>query len=164
MIHLFNNQLPSIQCKEYGQILLPHNLYLVTPLHDLWAPTHSQPHLKSLLPMFPYFNHLLPNLLLKIWRSHLHFPFPANKRTPRCSFTRIFSISMNNLWNLVLNKIRPPGFCSTCKLALLMLGINILCHKSLKKMLSHNMADELLQEIQCWFGDMDKHATMSLKI
>ena len=33
-----------------------------------------------------------------------------------------------------------------------------------KKTLWYNMADELLQEIQQWFSDMDKQATMLLKI
>ena len=33
-----------------------------------------------------------------------------------------------------------------------------------KKTLWYNTADELLQEIQCWFSDRDKRATMSLKI
>ena len=33
-----------------------------------------------------------------------------------------------------------------------------------KKTLWYNMAEELLQEIQHRFSDMDKHATMSLKI
>ena len=33
-----------------------------------------------------------------------------------------------------------------------------------KKTLWYNTVDELLQEIQCRFSDMDKRATMSLKI
>ena len=33
-----------------------------------------------------------------------------------------------------------------------------------KKALWYHTADELLQEIQCQFGDMDKRATMLLKI
>ena len=33
-----------------------------------------------------------------------------------------------------------------------------------KKMLWYTTADDLLQEIQCCFGDTDKHTTMSLKI
>ena len=132
-LHLFNNQPLSTQCKVCGQILLPHNLFLVTPLHDLWALIHSQPHLDSLLHKSLYHIHPLSDLSSRIQRSHSPYPFLESAKIPKCSFTHAYYTSTDAHQNSELNKIKSHGFCHTCKPDQLVLGANMSWHKFSKR-------------------------------
>ena len=91
-----------------------HNLYPVIPHHDHQDPAHSQSHPVSPLHKSNYLKH--PQLdHSKIQKSHLPFPFPANEKTQKRSFTRASFTSTVALLNLVRNKTRSLGSCHTCK-------------------------------------------------
>ena len=152
--HYMVNNLYLLDLHICHNLPIQHNLcsllnhFLVTLLHDLWAPAHYQlhhafPHLK-----FPYPKHLLPDLHLRTQRLRHPFLFQANERTLKLSSTCVFYISTDTHLNLAWNRTRSHGSCLTCKPAQLTPGTNTSWPRSLKKTLWYNTADELLEEIQ----------------